>query len=141
MRSLGPRFGVHAKKTLSLLEARIHGEGALRKLAHRPGVPKPSVVYSLLNPLPVEALLYVMTKTSRETIRKAVSLFITHLRTVRVDVTGRDLLEMGYPRGPVYRTILDAVTTARLDGDVHDLESEKAWILREFPVQGLEDST
>jgi tRNA nucleotidyltransferase (CCA-adding enzyme) len=76
-----------------------------------------------------------MTKTSREKARKAISLYITKLRSVRVSVTGKDLAEMGYEPGPQYREILEKVMDARLNGLVTDRNTEKEWIVRYFPPQ------
>ena len=117
-----------------MLEAKVRAEQALREMASRPERIKPSRIYGLLQPLPIEALLYMMTRTARESIRKAVSLYITKLRSVEISVTGSDLMAMGYPRGPRYREIFSRVLEARLDGAVRDLNSEKEWISSHFPL-------
>ena len=45
-------------------------------------------------------------------------------------VTGKDLLEMGLVPGPHFKTLLDAVETAQLDGKVSNREEALAWISR-----------
>jgi tRNA nucleotidyltransferase (CCA-adding enzyme) len=51
-------------------------------------------------------------------------------------VTGKDLKDLGYSPGPVYREILDKVLDARLNVEVTDRQSEFEWIRRKFPLKG-----
>jgi len=130
--ALCDRLEIRSGDVLSVLGLKVEAEQALRELAFRKSRLRPSSIYRLLNPLPVEVLLYVMTKTARDSVRKAVSLYITRLRAVRVGVTGRDLKEMGFPEGPLYREIFSRVLDARLDGDIADPAGEKSWISQHF---------
>jgi tRNA nucleotidyltransferase/poly(A) polymerase len=52
-------------------------------------------------------------------------------------LTGEDLLRLGVPAGPLYRTILDEVRRAQLDGEVHT--SEEALRLAAALAQRLEN--
>jgi tRNA nucleotidyltransferase (CCA-adding enzyme) len=133
MEAVRKRLSIVGKKITHILKAKGEGENVLKRMAARPSDLSPGQVYHWLHPLPIEVLLFLMTKTSREKTRKAISLYITKLRSVRVSVTGEDLAEMGYPPGPQYREILDKVMDARLDGLVTDRDTEKEWIVRHFP--------
>ena len=127
------RLSILGKKTTAVLAAKGQGERVLKQMAIEPRNLKPGRVYHLLRPLPIEVLLYLMTKTSKEKTRKAISLYITKLRSVKISVTGEDLLEMGYRPGPQYKEILDKVMDARLNGLVTDRNTERQWILRHYP--------
>jgi len=48
-------------------------------------------------------------------------------------VRGRDLLAIGYPRGPLYAEILREVETKQLDGELTSLEEALAWVERNYP--------
>jgi poly(A) polymerase len=48
-------------------------------------------------------------------------------------LTGDDLIALGYPPGPQFREILDAVEDARLDGRVATREEAVAWVRQMFP--------
>ena len=130
------RLAIAGKKLTHVLRAKGEGENALKKMAVGPSDLDPGQVYHWLQPLPIEVLLFLMTKTSREKTRKAISLYITKLRSVEVSVTGKDLAEMGYAPGPQYREILEKVMDARLNGLVTDLDTEREWIVRHFPAKG-----
>ncbi len=129
------RLAVVGKRLTGILGAKAEGEKVLKKMAVGGRDLKPGQVYRWLHPLPIEVLLYLMTKTSREKTRKAVSLYITKLRSVTVSVTGADLQEMGYKPGPRYKEILEKVMDAKLNGHVTDRTTEKEWIMRHFPSE------
>jgi len=46
---------------------------------------------------------------------------------------GRDLLALGYPRGPLYGEILRAVEDRQLEGELTTREGALAWIERTYP--------
>ncbi|MGE0517487.1 MAG: CCA tRNA nucleotidyltransferase [Candidatus Binatia bacterium] len=47
---------------------------------------------------------------------------------------GRDLLALGYPRGPLYTRILVAVEERQLEGELASRDDALAWVQREFPL-------
>jgi tRNA nucleotidyltransferase (CCA-adding enzyme) len=128
------RLSIMGKGITAVMGAKVEGEQALKQMAVGPRDLKPGQIYQLLHPLPIEVLLYLMTKTSREKTRKSISLYITKLRSVKIAVTGKDLSEMGYEPGPHYKEILEKVMDARLNGLVTDRNTEREWIVRHFPL-------
>ena len=98
---------------------------------------KPSEVYWLLNGLSTEALLCLMGITEENTGKKAVSLFVTHLRNVETFLSGNDLKKMGYKQGPIYAKILNHLLEAKLDGIVHTKKDEKALVQRYYPLEKI----
>jgi hypothetical protein len=50
-------------------------------------------------------------------------------------LNGYDLIDMGYPRGPLYTKILDSLEEAQLEGTVTNREDAKSFILKEFPLE------
>jgi tRNA nucleotidyltransferase (CCA-adding enzyme) len=85
-----------------------------------------SRIHDLLSPLDIEALLLMMAKSKQERAKKYISLYLTHIRNIKVTLTGNDLKQMGIPPGPKYRRILAELLDAKLDGIVrsHDEEVE-----------------
>jgi tRNA nucleotidyltransferase (CCA-adding enzyme) len=57
-----------------------------------------------------------------------ISLYLTHLRDVKVALTGDDLKAMGLPPGPRYKKILAELLDAKLDGLVKNREQETAFV-------------
>ena len=47
---------------------------------------------------------------------------------------GRDLLALGYPRGPLYTQILHAVEEKQLEGELTSADDALAWVRRAYPL-------
>ncbi len=104
---------------------------ALAKL-HLHGRLLPSEIYSLLTPLPIENLLHMLVVARTEHVRKTISRFITELKGIRPETTGKDLKSIGLEPGAVYKKILARLLKARLDGEVKNRTDEMWLIRREF---------
>lgn len=106
------------------------------QLAHSPGRRR-SEIYFLLKDLPPEFLLYAMGKSSSAEARKAISLYFTNLKPVRILLKGKDLKKLGYPPGPLYNKIFSSVLRARLDGEVHTYQDEIAFVQKHFALDSF----
>ncbi|MFZ5776335.1 MAG: CBS domain-containing protein [Thermodesulfobacteriota bacterium] len=95
---------------------------------------RPSGVSRLLAALAPEGLLHLMALVKKKSCQKAISLYVTEWRQVKTEHTGHDLAQMGYRPGPAYGTMLTALRDARLDGMVHDRESEAVFLREHFPL-------
>ena len=49
-------------------------------------------------------------------------------------VRGRDLLELGYPRGPLYSEILHAVEEKQLEGELASTAAALEWVRATYPI-------
>jgi len=108
-------------------ESRKRYTETLYRFYKAPDLP-PSRVYDLLMPLDTEAILLMMAKANQEKAKKYISLYLTHLRDVKVALTGDDLKAMGLPPGPRYKKILAELLDAKLDGTVKNREQETAFV-------------
>jgi tRNA nucleotidyltransferase (CCA-adding enzyme) len=90
--------------------------------------PAPSRIYDLLITLDTESLLLMMAKAKQEKAKKYISLYLTSLHNVRVELSGDDLKKMGIPPGPRYKKILAEVLDAKLDGLVHNRDEEMEFV-------------
>ncbi len=89
---------------------------------------KNSDIYRVFNDLPIEAILFWMAKTKQEFVKKAASTYLSKLRDVKLAITGKDLIQLGLPPGPIFQEILGHIQDARLNGEIttRDQESELA---------------
>ena len=120
------------KNTKRILMERHQTKTALMKLMVQRS-PKNSTIYEILNPLPIEALLYIMAKSPRNWLKKSISYYITHLRFTESILTGEDLKQMGLPPGRVYKQVLDSLLKARLDGRLKTRDDEVSFVKNMFP--------
>ncbi len=88
----------------------------------------PSEAYALLAPWQNELLLFLMAKAQlKPTTQRAMERIREYLTTWQhysIVLTGHDLADMGLPKGPAYRRILDTLFKAKLDGMVATEEDE-----------------
>lgn len=111
------RFDLPERQTKMLIRQKTEGERIAGEMLRRPYL-RPSEIYWLLLDLENEGLLYLMTIARKKYIQKAVSQFVTSLRDTRPLVSGRDLQKLGYTPGPQFRTMMNHVLEAQLNGTV-----------------------
>lgn len=129
-----------------MVQSRFKGLGrqraALRQtlaLFARGLVVRPSEIAAALKNFSMEALLFMMARTSREETRMAISEYITSLRHVRPLLNGQDLIDLGLVPGPVFASILATLQGARLDGDA-TTRADEVQIVRTMFLSSTGDS-
>jgi len=88
----------------------------------------PSSIHDLLVTLDYESLLLMMAKAKQDKVKKYISLYLTRLRTIKVELNGDDLKNMGIPPGPRYKKLLAELLDAKLDGLVHNRDEEMEFV-------------
>jgi len=86
----------------------------------------PSEIVEILNPVPPIALQAAYFSTSDDEIKHIFELYINNWIKTSPAVTGNDLQQMGVPPGPQYKSILQRLRNARLDGEINDDNGELA---------------
>ena len=80
---------------------------------------KPSEVYQVLNPYPIEPLVFAMMHPNQPNWRaENMSNYLTHLRNVQPLVTGNDLIQRGLKPSQAFSDLLWKAFAAQLDGKV-----------------------
>ncbi|MDR1037239.1 MAG: CBS domain-containing protein [Deltaproteobacteria bacterium] len=105
------------EKTLSSAQ-RLPADGAV----------KPSVADALFGNISWPGVLYVMARAGTGPLPRAGAAFLTSYRHVRPEVTGDDLIRLGFRQGPGLQKALDVLRRARLDGLVGNREEEKEYV-------------
>ena len=90
--------------------------------------PKRSEIYAALDPLPTEAKLFMMAKTTQMMTRRYISLYFTQLKDTKPLLKGRDLVQMGIKPGPSIRKRLADLLKARLDEQVITRQDEMEYL-------------
>ncbi|MEW6601725.1 MAG: CBS domain-containing protein, partial [Nitrospirota bacterium] len=93
-------------------------------------------IYNALMPLDVPAILFAMARTKDQEQKKAISLYLTTLRKIKPELTGKELKKMGYAPGPVFKKILNAILEERLERRIKSREEEVAFVKKRFRTNG-----
>jgi tRNA nucleotidyltransferase (CCA-adding enzyme) len=89
-------------------------------------------LYKLLSQYDTEILLYMMARANNRTIKRLVSHYFTKLKGIRRLLKGKDLKAMGFPPGPLFKEVLEALLEARLNNEVATREDETAFAVARF---------
>jgi tRNA nucleotidyltransferase (CCA-adding enzyme) len=92
---------------------------------------RPSDAFRLLREVP-GAVLVTIAALGGPAASSAVRRFVETSRHVAISTTGNDLRALGLEAGPIFSEIQARLRNARLDGEVHDRDSELALVRREF---------
>jgi tRNA nucleotidyltransferase (CCA-adding enzyme) len=117
-----------------LLAGRTEAHGLLTRLTRkkkRAPRPRASEIYRWFSTCSTTVLLYLSARADDE-IRRWISQYLIHLRTVHPELTGDDLRKLGFAPGPIYREILDALRFARLDAEVESRGDEISFVKKRF---------
>jgi tRNA nucleotidyltransferase (CCA-adding enzyme) len=74
-----------------------------------------SELYWLFEDLSNESLLYLMAIARKNHIKRYISNYVSNLRQIKPKTTGKKLAKLGYTPGPLFKEILNDLTSARLD--------------------------
>ncbi|MBD3307098.1 CBS domain-containing protein [candidate division KSB3 bacterium] len=111
-----------------------------RPLHDRGDQVKHSDIYAVFAHLPTEAILFWMAKTKQECVKKAASTYFSKLRDVSPESSGKDLIALGLPPGPIFQTLLTTVRNARLNGEVSTKAQELELIQQTLAQLDLENT-
>jgi len=91
----------------------------------------PSAIVRVLRDRPLPSLILIAAKSDRP-VRRKIWQYLTQWSQVKPILDGNDLKKMGYKPGPQFKTMLDDLLAATLDGDVRDRDAAKEFIERVY---------
>jgi len=91
---------------------------------------RPSQAVAHLGKVPPATLALFTIICDDPQIEHIVQRYVTEWQHIHATLNGHDLQTLGLPRGPLYRTLLEAARAARLDGQIHNREEEIALVMQ-----------
>lgn len=85
---------------------------------------KNSKLYNLLQPVTLEATLFLMARSKKEHIKKLISFYLTYLKHEKIDINGQDLINLHVPRGSFFSKIFQIILQEKLDGCLQSRENQ-----------------
>ena len=90
----------------------------------------PSVVYRALRSIPAEVLVVIVAAAKSRNVEALVLKYLSDWRAVRVNLTGEDLMRLGFEPGPDFGKILEKVLYAKMNGCLKTKRDEIAYVLK-----------
>lgn len=125
------------REFISMREAIFMAAGRIMNIKHEL---RPSEIYEILSPVPIEGILFIMARAERENVKRFISQYLTHLRAQEIEVGGDDLKDLGLEPGPVYTELLDEVLLACLDGIARTREDQLEFLKKKVACLDLPTS-
>jgi tRNA nucleotidyltransferase (CCA-adding enzyme) len=98
---------------------------------------RPAEIYRLLADVPDDAIVLLVakglslrTEAGADRLTRRLSQFLKHDRRATTILKGEDLKQLGLKPGPRFKTILDRLLDARLNGNVRTESDERAFVHR-----------
>jgi tRNA nucleotidyltransferase (CCA-adding enzyme) len=126
---IGQRLELAPRHIQAFCQGREAADHCLYSLQHRRKLDN-SYMDRALTDFRTELVLYMMAASSQDRVQRAISHYFTHLRHIRLTVSGQDLKALGLPAGPAYREILAAVRDALLDERIKGPSQERDLLRR-----------
>jgi tRNA nucleotidyltransferase (CCA-adding enzyme) len=127
------RFELPEKIEKKLFRQKAGADRIALEMLHRPSM-KPSEIYWLLQDLDNEGLLYLMAIVRKKQNQKAISQYVTRLDSEQPLLRGSDLQKLGFTPGPSFRTILNHVIEAQLNGEIRTREEAIRLVQSHYPL-------
>ncbi|PHR27127.1 MAG: prohead protease [Desulfotalea sp.] len=126
------RFEESSKETTFLLEQKERVDAKIQIFARNASM-RPSQIVTHFIDIEIEGLLYMMAIARKNHVKKAISLYVTTLRHIEPELSGRELIKMGYKPGPQFREILTFLKHAKLDALTKTTEDEIVLLQQKYP--------
>ncbi len=133
---LAKDLGVRSRVREWVRICKEEGDSVILRLASSSSISR-KLIHDLLSPLPTEVILYLMARSKNPDIKRYISLYFTQLKYVRIQITGQDLLDLGYRPGPRFKEIFDVLLERKLAGDLRNKKEETAFLLSRFPPNSV----
>ncbi len=133
IKDLMAQFRPPPKLAAAIVNGKEAADQALFRLLRLGDAASRSQIYRLLAPLGTEFLLYMMAKSRQAPTKRLISLYFTHLKHLKPELTGRDLIALGCQPGPQIKQILSRLHEARLN-EVVQSKQEELELIRRIPL-------
>lgn len=115
------RLPITIKKTIFAAQSVFAEQDTLKDL-------KPSETMLHLEPIPIYGIYALYLLTADQQVRSILEAYATKWIHLIPQVTGKDLIKMGIPAGPIYHELLQALRCAWLDGKIQNSQEEANYL-------------
>ncbi|TVQ22557.1 MAG: CBS domain-containing protein [Leptolyngbya sp. DLM2.Bin15] len=103
-------------------------------LVQLPQCQRPSHLFQLLQPYSLPTLV-LLGATGDRALRHSIWTYLTRLSQVQSPLNGNDLKAMGYKPGRQFKTMIERLLSAMLDGEISDRASAEQLLRQHFPLE------
>jgi tRNA nucleotidyltransferase (CCA-adding enzyme) len=131
LRNLAKNIQMNDLESRKMIAQRLGVKALLERLYQLKGDDNYKI-YTLLSQYDTEILLFVMAKEHDNKTKRIISKFFTRLKSKKVLLKGKELKEMGFKPGPLYKEIFSRLLEAVLNDRVETKEDEIDFVREHF---------
>ena len=120
------KFVFRRGERIRLISSKRRAEKALKRIS-RKKLPA-SEVYSALNPLSFEEILFIKAKSKKKIVSSRIKDYFTKYNKVKIKIGGEDLKKLGVRPGPEYTKLLLKVLYKKIDGKIRTKKEELEFV-------------
>lgn len=131
-------LGIHPKDQELFLFQRKKAIPLLRTLKQRKNgqiKPRRSEIFHWFEGYSLEMLIYMMARSEKDNLRQWISLYVTELRKIHIELNGQDLIALGLKPGRGFQRIFRALLNARINGTI-ETRADEIRLVRERYLTG-----
>lgn len=92
----------------------------------------PSIIYTKLNPIYPEVIIYLVAKLKIRSDRVRLLCFLRRFENSKLKIGGEDLKKIGFTPGPIFNKVLNALYMEKLDSRLKSRKDELGFIRKKF---------
>ncbi|MBN1354577.1 MAG: CBS domain-containing protein [Candidatus Omnitrophica bacterium] len=116
------KFALRSCDRTRLLSCKKNAKNAALRISKK--AIKPSSIYSILEPMSFEEILFLRSKLKNKMALSRIGDFFSKYNRVRIKMGGEDIKKLGITPGPMYAKILNAVLRMKIDEKVTTKKDE-----------------
>jgi tRNA nucleotidyltransferase (CCA-adding enzyme) len=89
-----------------------------------------SDIYFLCSDLPLEIILFLIARTGRLELKKALTKYLLNYRKMKLEIDGEDLKSLGLKPGPAFADLFRLILKAKIEGRVRKKKDEISLALK-----------
>ncbi len=120
------------KKDVDYLQTALFQIHYILKEIFRNKQMKNSEVYKLLKDKNLESLIFALSYIEDKNLKKKIVDYIIKLRFIKPEVTGNDLIALGFKPSPLFKIILNHILEKKLNGELKSYEEEKEFVKKNY---------
>ncbi len=131
LNSISQKLNLFKKDTDYLNRTYFEVHYILKELFRNKNI-KNSEVYKLLKDKNIESLIIVLSYIDDKSLKKKLIDFLIKLRFIKPEVTGNDLIALGFKPSPLFKIILNHILEKKLNGELKSYDEEKEFVVKNY---------
>lgn len=117
------------RDSISMIKTALESKEEVYKVLMQEDLNK-LTLYTILSNHSIENLLFYYNDCDNSYAKHYIIYYVLNLRNIKINISGKDLLDMKIKPGPIYRKIFDETLKAKVLGEIYDPKDELSYAMK-----------